>query len=93
MWTLTRLFCILFFYLQVSERFMNKQQTLIIFSTKTDWHHTLVTESNYKINVKNGYGKISVCKYLYGECFYAVRYIQRKNCLFSSKSILICLYV
>lgn len=34
MWTLTRLFCILFFYLQVSERFMNKQQTLIILPRK-----------------------------------------------------------
>lgn len=34
MWTFTRLFCILFFYLQVSERFMNKQQTLIILPRK-----------------------------------------------------------
>lgn len=29
--TLTRLFCMLFFYLQVSERFMNKQQTLLFY--------------------------------------------------------------
>lgn len=52
MWTLTRLFCILFFYLQVSERFMNKQQTLIIFTTKMDWPRTLATESICKVKGK-----------------------------------------
>ena len=58
MWTLTRLFCILFFYLQVSERFMNKQQTLIFFTTKTDWPRTLATESICKDTVKRTNCKI-----------------------------------
>ena len=40
------------FYLQVSERFMNKQQTLIIFTTKMDWPRTLATESICKVKGK-----------------------------------------
>lgn len=58
MWTLTRLFCILFFYLQVSERFMNKQQTLLFLPRKRLGLARLRAKSNGKVSAKKTNCKI-----------------------------------
>lgn len=67
MWTLTRLFCTMFFYLQVSERFMNKQQTLLFLPRKRLGLARLRAKSNGKVSAKKTNCKIksdakAICK-------------------------------